>query len=131
MECPIIWKWEYRNYKVGSVAPLAMPPIEVLNFYFELDHRGILWRKRTPSHQLLKVKKLAGKLNAGNSYETETIRDSYGKKGSISLHRLVFWMNHQRDIRYGMVVNHIDHDKLNNHPSNLAECSLSENRTHG
>lgn len=42
---------------------------------------------------------------------------------NIKLHQAVFMLHHNRPIGEGMVIHHIDGNKLNNHPSNLIELT--------
>lgn len=48
-----------------------------------------------------------------------------GKRYSV--HRLVYSLRHRKKIKRGMFINHIDHNKNNNHISNLEEVTPSEN----
>lgn len=45
---------------------------------------------------------------------------------NIKLHQAVFMLHHNRPIGEGMVIHHVDGDKLNNHPSNLVELTQTQ-----
>ena len=62
-------------------------------------------------------------------YKTITVREE-GEQKQYRVHRFVFECINSRSIGEGLVINHIDGIKTNNHPSNLEEITYKENTGH-
>ena len=56
---------------------------------------------------------------------------NYYKKGAraaVYIHQAVYMLHHNRPIGEGMVIHHIDGDRLNNHPANLIELTRKQHQ---
>lgn len=67
------------------------------------------------------------KSNTGRSYPCAMLTDSFtGKTGRVYIHRIVAY-TYCPGYEKGKVVDHIDNNPLNHHPSNLQWVTQSEN----
>lgn len=65
-------------------------------------------------------------------YKYANIYNEHGIRMSLRVHRLVFqYFNKDKEsLKEGFVVDHIDHNKINNHIDNLRQITHSENTLH-
>jgi len=68
-------------------------------------------------------------LSNATGYKTLTVREA-GVQKQYRAHRFIFECIHQREIKKDYVINHIDGNKQNNHPSNLEEVTSKQNTHH-
>lgn len=117
--------------------------------WVEVEAKGCKWlvstdgRVKAPAHETAYTRTRGGKVQtfkaqfperelspckARHGYlEVAAMRD--GKRIKVLLHRLVA-LAHVPGFRDGLSVNHIDGNKLNNHPANLEWVSLARNAQH-
>ena len=104
---------------------------------FELKCDKVYWRYRDPSHfkraSNYRVftrdkagKEVSSSLNA-QGYPVVGFRFG-GVTKSLTLHRIVYCLHNKVDLLRGQVVDHIDRDPTNNHPTNLRLVSYSQNQ---
>lgn len=87
-----------------------LPPVERLNELFVLEGEQLIRRIRNGPRG--PAGSVAGYLTATGYLDVQIDRVSY------RLHRIVWAMTHGRDPG-DLIVDHIDRNRLNNHPSNL------------
>lgn len=90
----------------------------VVNHWFLQD--GIVYSKRS------------GKPISFSRLDKDGYRNNNVHSGQrhciIYEHEVVFMLHHNRPIADGMVIHHIDGNRLNNHPSNLVELTQKQHR---
>ena len=91
---------------------------------YEVSYHGLIRRKAS---QFRGAKMLRQCLNSQNGYRYVGLYRN-GERITKSVHRVVAcaWLNNQ-EATIDSVIDHIDHDKTNNHFSNLRWCSRSTN----
>jgi hypothetical protein len=71
--------------------------------------------------------KYVGGINQRHGYVNTSLRKGDGKVGSAPVHRLVWAIHTGKVPDQKLVIDHIDGNKTNNHPSNLRLLSVKEN----
>jgi len=107
----------------------ALPTQSYLEECFEVKSGGIYWKERPSYHFTSGVGKASGAKLAGNKVVGRTASKGYRQvrlEGvSYYLHRLVYKLTHDTEPE---LIDHIDGDCENNHPTNLRSASHSENK---
>lgn len=77
------------------------------------------------------LKKIKLSIVGSRRYDYANIYSDNGHRASLRVHRLVYqYHNTNGDcLREGYIINHIDHNKRNNHIDNLEQITQSENIT--
>lgn len=103
---------------------------------FELDGGEIYWRHKDPSqfkrysnykaftkHKV--GKRVLGSVDAQGYYSVNFKINGVSKR--VHMHRIAYCLHNKVDLLRGQVVDHIDREPKNNHPSNLRLISYSQN----
>lgn len=67
----------------------------------------------------------------GNLYGYYTVRRNKGDRKLVYMHRVIMERMLGRELTKDEVVDHIDHNRLNNQRCNLRVCTRSQNRANG
>lgn len=112
-----------KTQNVNQVLVLNWKLLDTVLYYDETSKTCLRWKSSI--HKKVK------------DTEAGTLSGVYGRVGIngrlLQIHRVVWALFNQRDILEGMVIDHIDRDKLNNKISNLREVDSSinmRNKTH-
>lgn len=90
-----------------------------LHSLFDYQNDTLIWKD--PPHNEFLIGEPAGRLSSCGYMYTEIFDTDF------RLHRLI-WVYHNGDIPDGMLIDHIDGDKLNNAIGNLRLATTSQNR---
>lgn len=96
------------------------PSYDELKNLFYCDRIGNLYWKIDISHKM-RAGAIAGSLDV-NGYRKVKIHGN-----TIKVHRVLYCLYNKRDIPDGLVIDHIDGDKLNNRKNNLRAVTLRDN----
>lgn len=107
-------KYKLINKKIGKKRKVLTP--EYLSQYFKIDYNS-------PT--------LIVDVNTGEQAGTYYIKSPYNKvvinNASVQVHRIIWVLFNNKELHPSIVVDHIDGNTKNNHPSNLQAISYSLN----
>lgn len=78
----------------------------------------------------IKTRKFLGLKEQPNGYLMCTLTSDAGVKSTVYVHRIIY-QAFNGPIPKGMVINHLDENKLNNNLDNLQICTIKENCNYG
>jgi len=91
---------------------------------YEIDSNGMIWRLKKYG---ISCERKRAETENGGYFQVHLRKD--GNHLSAQSHRVVWTYFHEK-IPDGVTINHIDGNKLNNHPSNLELATYSEQVAH-
>lgn len=108
-------------------------PVKGYESFYEVSNEGNIRTIerviKLPTHEYLKKQKLLTQFEDGRGYFHVKLYNGNGKCKSLTVHRIVAltFLNNPKELTE---VNHIDHNKSNNHSYNLEWITRSDNIKH-